>query len=51
MICSDFNAKSPLWGQRPLDERGQILIDFMLSNDLYVKNLPNSIPTYSSTLG
>ncbi|GIX87727.1 hypothetical protein CDAR_617131 [Caerostris darwini] len=45
VLLGDFNAKSRVWGQRNLDERGSKLLT--LCQQLY----PNSTPTYSSSRG
>ncbi|GIY37472.1 uncharacterized protein CDAR_458971 [Caerostris darwini] len=51
IILGDFNAKSRLWGQRDLDERGSKLLHFCHSMDLNVENDPFSPPTFSSSRG
>lgn len=51
IILGDFNAKSPLWGNRPLDNRGSEVIDFVDRNDLMILNEPDSIPTFDSSRG
>ncbi|GIX76024.1 uncharacterized protein CDAR_443101 [Caerostris darwini] len=51
LIFGDFNAKSRLWGQRDLDERGSKLLHFCHSMDLNVENDPFSPPTFSSSRG
>ncbi|GIX87699.1 reverse transcriptase domain-containing protein [Caerostris darwini] len=51
IILGDFNAKSRIWGQRDLDDRGTKVIHFCNSLDLYIENNPNSPPTYSSNRG
>lgn len=51
IILGDFNAKSPLWGKRSLDQRGIEVIHFMNRNDIYILNDPNSIPTFDCSRG
>lgn len=51
IILGDFNAKSPLWGNRPLDDRGTEVIEFMERNELILLNSPNSIPTFDCSRG
>ncbi|GBN28236.1 Putative protein in type-1 retrotransposable element R1DM [Araneus ventricosus] len=51
LIFGDFNAKSPIWGKRASDTRGQKLTDFIYNNDLYVINKPDSLPTFNGPQG
>lgn len=51
IITMDSNAKSGLWFSTETDERGKILKEFLLHNNLYVINEPNNIPTYMTTRG
>jgi ribonuclease HI len=50
-ILGDFNAKSSTWGQRPIDDRGLVLLEFVDRNDLTILNDPESIPTFSCSRG
>lgn len=45
IIAGDFNAKSPQWGMDLSDARGQMLTDWIASNDLVVSNRGNK-PTF-----
>ncbi|GIX87694.1 hypothetical protein CDAR_616961 [Caerostris darwini] len=51
VILGDFNAKSRVWGQRDLDERGSKVLTFCHQHDLAIENSPESPPTYSSSRG
>ncbi|GIY45302.1 hypothetical protein CDAR_246031 [Caerostris darwini] len=51
IILGDFNAKSRVWGQRNLDERGSKLLMFCNQQDLNIENSPDSPPTFTSTRG
>ncbi|GIX76034.1 RNA-directed DNA polymerase from mobile element jockey [Caerostris darwini] len=51
VLLGDFNAKSRVWGQRNLDERGSKLLTLCQQLDLSIENQPNSPPTYSSSRG
>lgn len=51
LIYGDFNAKSSAWSPRRTDERGDTLLEFTARNECTIINDPNSLPTYSSTLG
>ncbi|GBN96370.1 hypothetical protein AVEN_222283-1 [Araneus ventricosus] len=51
IIFGDFNAKSPIWGKRGSDRRGQKLTDFINHNDLFVINKSDSLPTFNSPQG
>ncbi|GIX69951.1 uncharacterized protein CDAR_394471 [Caerostris darwini] len=51
IILGDFNAKSRIWGQRDLDERGSKLLSFCHQMDINIENGPNTPPTYSSSRG
>lgn len=46
IIAGDFNAKSPQWGMHTTDSRGQIMTDWMASNDLVILNEGNK-PTFT----
>ncbi|GIY79605.1 hypothetical protein CDAR_57071 [Caerostris darwini] len=51
IILGDFSAKSRIWGQRDLDERGSKLLSFCHQMDNNIENGPNTPPTYSSSRG
>ncbi|GIY79612.1 RNA-directed DNA polymerase from mobile element jockey [Caerostris darwini] len=51
LLLGDFNAKSRVWGQRDLDERGSSLLAFCQQQDLVIENSPHSPPTFSSSRG
>lgn len=51
IILGDFNAKSLLWGQHPLDHRGAQLIDIIVQEDLVVLNNNDSHPSFQSSRG
>lgn len=46
IIAGDFNAKSPQWGMNLTDARGQIIADWIATNDLVVNN-KGSKPTFT----
>ena len=46
-LCGgDYNANSQLWGSPRTDERGQTLMDFLVTNNLLLVNLDNRIHTF-----
>ncbi|GIY73629.1 hypothetical protein CEXT_430541, partial [Caerostris extrusa] len=51
IILGDFNAKSRVWGQRDLDERGSKLLSFCHQLDLNIENQPDTLPSFSSSRG
>ncbi|GIY37466.1 RNA-directed DNA polymerase from mobile element jockey [Caerostris darwini] len=51
IILGDFNAKSRVWGQRNLDDRGSKLLSFCNQQDLNIENSPDSLPSFSSIRG
>ena len=44
LILGDFNAKHPNWGSPVSDPRGDIVLDFILNNNLYLLN--DGSPTF-----
>jgi len=51
LIAMDSNAKSLTWNSKETDERGSIVEEFLIHNDLYVANKPCNVPTFASTQG
>lgn len=53
VIMADANAKSPLWYNPPnrRDERGEMLMDMILENQLEIINRPNNPPTFHNRAG
>ncbi|GFU46184.1 uncharacterized protein TNCV_2155242 [Trichonephila clavipes] len=54
LLAGDFNARSVVWGYKNTDRRGDILADFLLSNNLHLCNIPGLGPTFHgprSTVG
>jgi len=51
LIAMDSNAKSLTWNSKETDERGRIVEEFLIHNDLYVANKPCDVPTFASTQG
>lgn len=51
LILGDFNAKSPLWGKRDLENRGKKVTDLIINNDLIIINNPDSPPTFIGPQG
>ncbi|GBN61825.1 hypothetical protein AVEN_137517-1 [Araneus ventricosus] len=49
-IGTDFNGRHTLWGYRDNDARGENVLDFLLANDLYVINRPETPPTFQRHL-
>lgn len=47
----DANAKSMTWYSKITDERGRIVKEFLIHNDLHVANRPCDVPTFLSTQG
>lgn len=46
VLVGDFNAHGTLWGSDQTDQRGQLIEDFILSNDICLLN--SGTPTYFS---
>ncbi|GFX94689.1 uncharacterized protein TNCV_4799661 [Trichonephila clavipes] len=47
LLAGDFNARSVVWGYKTTDRRGgDILTDFLLSNNLHLCNIPGLGPTF-----
>ncbi|GFS61554.1 putative 115 kDa protein in type-1 retrotransposable element R1DM [Trichonephila clavipes] len=46
LLAGDFNARSVVWGYKNTDRRGDILTDFLLSNNLHLCNIPGLGPTF-----
>ncbi|GFX14101.1 uncharacterized protein TNCV_1765971 [Trichonephila clavipes] len=46
LLAGDFNARSVVWGYKNTDRRGDILTDFLLSNNLNLCNIPGLGPTF-----
>ncbi|GFY27724.1 uncharacterized protein TNCV_241901 [Trichonephila clavipes] len=46
LLAGDFNARSVVWGYKNTDRRGDILADFLLSNNLHLCNIPGLGPTF-----
>lgn len=38
IISSDFNAKSPLWGEKRKDKRGELMAEWIAQNNLIILN-------------
>jgi len=51
IITMDSNAKLLIWNSKETDERGRIVEEFLIHNELFVAYLPCDIPTYMSTQG
>lgn len=45
----DFNAKSELWGSDVTDEKGEKILEFLVTNNLTVLNDKNSPPTFKTS--
>ncbi|GFT10510.1 uncharacterized protein TNCV_1942761 [Trichonephila clavipes] len=46
LLAGDFNARSVVWWYKNTDRRGDILTDFLLSNNLHLCNIPGLGPTF-----
>ncbi|GFS62965.1 retrovirus-related Pol polyprotein from type-1 retrotransposable element R1 [Trichonephila clavipes] len=46
LLAGDFNARAIVWGYKNTDRRGDILTDFLLSNNLHLCNIPGLGPTF-----
>ena len=44
ILLGDFNAHSPLWGDKPTDQKGKIIEDFLFQNNICLLN--DKSPTY-----
>lgn len=51
VITLDSNSKSDAWFSRETDERGKLVEEFILANDLVILNERSNIPTYMSPSG
>ena len=50
IISSDCNSWSPMWGSPQSNDRGEMIEELILSEDLHVANVGNS-PTWRNTTG
>ena len=48
LITGDFNSHSPSWGYRQIDNKGEEVEDWMLSNNLVLVNKPEDPDTFLS---
>ncbi|GBL90743.1 hypothetical protein AVEN_85553-1 [Araneus ventricosus] len=46
LIGADLNVHNTLWGYENNDTRDNDILDFILANDLFILNTPDSPPTY-----
>lgn len=51
ILTLDANAKSELWYSNETDDRGRLLEEFILTNDLIILNEPNNPPTFMTSNG
>jgi hypothetical protein len=51
IIAVDSNARSKMWHDTITNQRGKILEEFIICNDLYVLNEATDIPTFQSNTG
>lgn len=51
LITGDFNAKSHSWGGDKLDDRGELVLEFIIKNNLNLINDKNSEPTFQNSRG
>lgn len=49
LIMGDFNAKAELWGSHITDEKGDKIIEFIVSNNLTLLNERTSPPTFRTS--
>jgi hypothetical protein len=48
MVCGDFNARSPTWCDRLLNDRGTAMEDWVARNSLAVLNVDDETPTFET---
>ncbi|GBM71873.1 hypothetical protein AVEN_229368-1 [Araneus ventricosus] len=46
LLSADLNGHNSLWGYESNDTRGNEILDFILANELFILNNPDSPPTY-----
>ena len=51
IIAVDSNARSKMWHDTITNQRGKILEEFIICNDLYVLNEATETPTFQSNRG
>jgi len=51
IIAADSNARSKMWHDTITNQRGKILEEFLICNDLYVMNEATETPTFQSNRG
>jgi len=51
IIVVDCNARSKMWHDIVTNQRGKILEEFIIRNDLYVMNEATETPTFQSNRG
>lgn len=51
LLVGDFNAKHLTWGGTTEDDRGDLLLEFIISNSLHVINDPLCEPTFETSNG
>ncbi|KAJ4438366.1 hypothetical protein ANN_14308 [Periplaneta americana] len=51
IICVDSNSRNTLWHDTVTNRRGEILEDFLLTNNLYVMNENVAAPTFETIRG
>ncbi|CAK9799233.1 hypothetical protein ANTPLA_LOCUS1946 [Anthophora plagiata] len=51
VITMDANAKSTLWNSDTTDEKGKLIEEFALANNLYIMNKSDQPPTFTSASG
>lgn len=51
VLVMDANARSELWHSRETDERGRLMEEFLMTNDLFVVNEAHNPPTFQSANG
>ena len=48
IVVGDFNSRSPSWGYKDLDTKGEELEDWQIYNTLHLLNRPDDPPTFCS---
>lgn len=49
LIAGDFNSKNEIWGSQSTDEKGEKIVEFLVTNNLTLLNHKDSPPTFQTT--
>ncbi|GBM08641.1 hypothetical protein AVEN_52476-1 [Araneus ventricosus] len=46
IIGADLNGHHTMWSYRDIDPRGERILEFLLANNLFIANSPDTPPTF-----